>query len=655
MNHRSLGIFNVVLMLVSFALTVSGQQTAAAPTPESSAVPRIVNFSGRLTDLNGKPLTGITGVTFLLYKDEQGGAPLWIETQNVRPDETGHYTVTLGSTTSHGLPEDVFVSGEARWLAVQIQGQPEEPRVLLVAVPYALKAHDAETIGGLPPSAFMLAAPPASGTENSVGTPTSLAVPPPATSTVTTTGGTVNKLAKFNGTSAITNSQIFDNGTNVGVGNTSPGAKLDVSGGAIVRGLLNLPATAAATPTAGRDSQPLSFTASSYNSGTGAAVSQNFRWQAEPVGNNTASASGTLNLLHNLGANTPTETGLKINAAGQITFATGQTFPGVPRLGSGNTFTGNQTITGNLSVSGTITGNGSGLTNVNAAKLGGLAPGAFALLAGNTFTGAQVIDNTLSVTSGETFASSIQYTDSGVTGVIEPTLLINAVDCCDFGNRMIWAHSPAFSQWGIYYDDSVDVMHWQQSITGFQPMTVAFDTGDVDVAGTLTAGAKDFKIDHPLDPTNKYLYHASVESSEMMNIYTGNAILDSSGEAVVSLPNWFEAVNTDFRYQLTAVGEAAPNLHVAKEIANHQFQIAGGVAGMKVSWQVTGVRHDAYANVHPLVVEAEKPQRERGTYLHPDAFGKPRLTQDQMFQQQKLRQQRAVPVPQNQAHLTTAR
>ena len=96
-------------------------------------------------------------MTFLLYKESQGGAPLWMETQNVDPDKTGHYSVMLGSTTSQGLPQDVFVSGEARWLGVQVVGEQEQPRVLLVAVPYALKAGDAETIGGLPASAFVLA------------------------------------------------------------------------------------------------------------------------------------------------------------------------------------------------------------------------------------------------------------------------------------------------------------------------------------------------------------------------------------------------------------------------------------------------------------------------------------------------------------------
>lgn len=145
--------------------------------------------------------------------------------------------------------------------------------------------------------------------------------------------------------------------------------------------------------------------------------------------------------------------------------------------------------------------------------------------------------------------------------------------------------------------------------------------GNLHVSGAITAGTKDFKIDHPLDPANKYLYHASVESSEMMNIYTGTTRMDASGSAIVSLPDWFEAVNDDFRYQLTAIGEPAPNLHIAREITSNQFMIAGGQPGMKVSWQVTGVRHDAYAKAHPLEVSVDKPENERGYYIHPELYG----------------------------------
>jgi len=131
-------------------------------------------------------------------------------------------------------------------------------------------------------------------------------------------------------------------------------------------------------------------------------------------------------------------------------------------------------------------------------------------------------------------------------------------------------------------------------------------TGNLNVTGTITAGTKDFKIDDPIDPERKFLYHASIESWEMANLYSGNVVLDRRGEAVVDLPEWFEALNGDFRYQLTTIGRAAA-VYIAKEIENHQFKIAGGRAGMKVSWQVTGVRHDAWAQQHPLQVEEEKP------------------------------------------------
>ena len=116
----------VTLALLFCSVFTQAQQTVATNT--NVAVPPLVNFSGVLTDVNGKPLSGVVGVTFLLYKDPQGGAPLWLETQNVQSDSSGHYTVMLGSTSSTGLPADIFVAGEAHWLGVQVEGQAEQPR-----------------------------------------------------------------------------------------------------------------------------------------------------------------------------------------------------------------------------------------------------------------------------------------------------------------------------------------------------------------------------------------------------------------------------------------------------------------------------------------------------------------------------------------------
>src|SRR5271155_1419322 len=155
MKQVHVGVGAILMLLCS--VFSPAQQTVAMAT--DAIVPPLVNFSGMLTEVYGKPLTGMVGITFYLYKDQQGGSPLWLETQNVQPDPTGHYSVMLGSTTSQGLPASLFTSGEAHWLGVQVQGQEKQPRVLLVSAPYALKAGDAETVGGLPPSAFVLAAP----------------------------------------------------------------------------------------------------------------------------------------------------------------------------------------------------------------------------------------------------------------------------------------------------------------------------------------------------------------------------------------------------------------------------------------------------------------------------------------------------------------
>jgi hypothetical protein len=148
-------------------------------------------------------------------------------------------------------------------------------------------------------------------------------------------------------------------------------------------------------------------------------------------------------------------------------------------------------------------------------------------------------------------------------------------------------------------------------------------TGDVNVTGSVSSsGAENLTIDDPLNAANKYLVHASVESSEMKNIYDGTVTTDGQGQATVQLPEWFGVLNADFRYQLTVIGQFAQAI-VAREIENNQFEIRTSAPGVKVSWQVTGVRRDAYAQAHPLMVEQEKDARLRGFYIHPELYGEP--------------------------------
>jgi hypothetical protein len=173
--------------------------------------------------------------------------------------------------------------------------------------------------------------------------------------------------------------------------------------------------------------------------------------------------------------------------------------------------------------------------------------------------------------------------------------------------------------------------------------------GNVFVKGTLSKAGGSFKIDHPLDPANKYLSHSFVESPDMKNIYDGVVTLDAKGEAVVALPDWFEPLNQDFRYQLTAIGAPGPNLYIAKEIQGNSFSIAGGAAGMKISWQVTGIRQDAWANAHRIPVEEDKPATERGTYLHPAEQGQPESKGVDYPQIQQMKQHAAAVTEQSEA------
>jgi hypothetical protein len=150
--------------------------------------------------------------------------------------------------------------------------------------------------------------------------------------------------------------------------------------------------------------------------------------------------------------------------------------------------------------------------------------------------------------------------------------------------------------------------------------TVTLDVGgNANISGTLTKGAGSFKIDHPLAPANKYLYHSFVESPDMMNIYNGNVVTDKHGLATVILPQYFSALNRDFRYQLTVVGQFAQAI-IARKVVDNRFVIRTDKPHVEVSWQVTGIRQDAYANAHRIPVEVDKPGQEQGHYLHPELF-----------------------------------
>jgi hypothetical protein len=296
----------------NFAPTV----TVPIPAASTAAVPPLVLYSGVALDASGKSVTSPASITFLIFNEATGGEPLFTETQGVALDTTGHYKVTLGATLTQGLPPQLFSIGEARWLVVQVAGEQPQPRGLLVSVPYALKAADAETLGGLPASAFALAG------QNTRASVVSAGITPDIVSNVTTTGGTSGYVPVFSGAATVVDSPIFILGTNTGIGTATPSQTLDVNGPTAFRGNANFFWNGSATASKGANSSSLTFSAESYDSSTAKPIRPYFSILAEAAGNNTASPSATLNLQYSNGT-TLAETGLYINSNGTFHFAPG--------------------------------------------------------------------------------------------------------------------------------------------------------------------------------------------------------------------------------------------------------------------------------------------------------------------------------------------
>ena len=806
-------VASAVLAILSTGLFAVAQETApntsmssalVAAASTSAPVPRLIRFAGVAKDTESKPLTGITGITFLLYKDQEGGAPLWMETQNVQPDSNGHYSVQLGATKPDGLPTDVFTSGEARWLTMQISGQSEQARVLLLSVPYALKAADAETFGGLPPSAFVKVASNTSAGANfrdsrrgnttsaaPEGAPNQQGKPGPQTKNL-------DYVAKFiTAGGALGNSLIFDNGTNVGVATITPAFPLDVNG-IVNAASYNLAGKAFAFGSYANSNAYLGFSGNSAitgqnNTGTGVGAlfstntgAQNTAngayalyfnttgtantatgWLALDKNNgiqNTATgvqamennlsgqnntADGVFSLFENTTGSLNTAIGsatLNQNIGGSYNTATGNTALNLNTSGSFNTAVGNLALYYNVTgSSNTALGVGAGpdskstnLSNSTAIGANAVVSESNALILGGTGANAvnvgigtatprSVLEADVVGAGGKlgptiTLTNTAGGTSSGAsvdfntytpftTGTYNPSSRIEAVNQGNYSDSILFqTNTPGAANSGLQTDmiitstgkvgigatpsalpqlevvaqstvsnvgivaqgystsgDGIDatggtgdpgasgvggyggvgtgresgsggtggyfvggnsdeagsagwgVYGVGGTANGTEGLAAWFQ-GSINVTGAIFAGTKDFKIDHPLDPANKYLYHASVESSEMKDIYDGTVTTDSQGDATVQLPDWFEAVNADFRYQLTAIGQFARAI-VSSEVANHQFSIKTDKPNVKISWQITGVRQDAYAKAHPLVVEQEKDARERGHYIHPELYG----------------------------------
>lgn len=533
---RALTVFSIALVLLVAPATVIARSSQAAALPSATPGPRLITLSGVFRPADGGRPNAVETITVAIYAEETGGAPLWQETQTIEIETTGRYSLLLGATEADGVPLGIFASGEARWLSSSWSraGEVEGLRTRLTSVPYALRASDAETLGGRPASAYQLA-PLAAPDGTTITRAASAETTPPSA----INPGTPNSLAKYVSGSDVGSSSVYEAAGRLGVNTDNP---LDVIHSRFFNdngGMTGLVV------------QNLASTASSYSG-------MLFRDQTGAV----AQFQGFNNATHEYRINNVARNSLG-NFDGSINFMLG----GTKKL-------------------------------VLSPTLGIELYGPVGIAAGASNIGLFV------ASSGQAGISVLQTNPAGVAIYGSSTA----------GDGVFGSTDSGFAVTAIANTSGVGV--YALANTGW----AGIFEGDVSVLGTLYKGGGAFRIDHPLDPQNKYLSHSFVESPDMKNIYDGVAVFDEAGEATVIMPDWFEALNGDFRYQLTAMG-AAFVPYVAEEISGNRFKVAGGIPGKKVSWQVTGIRRDAFANANRIQVEELKSGDAVGTYLHPAAFG----------------------------------
>jgi hypothetical protein len=451
--------------------------------------------------------------------------------------------------------------------------------------------------------------------------------------TVTTAGGTVNVVPKYSGTATLVNSAIFEKSGKVGIGTTAPSATLTVNGGLTASG-----------PT-------IVVNAFRFYTGSLDGNKSYVDFRANPTsGNSVISAkSGTLylNLDHGTGGvsfgNGAAGVTASISAAGNAVFSgTGNSsFAG--NLGIGTT-----TPSSKLTVAGLIqstTGgfkfpDGSVLTTAAAKGIPSVSHDATLTGAGTTVSPLGLVIpltlNTALDASALTLGSSA-IGGHGMTATGGPNasgIVVNGgpgsstydggdgIDVYGGGGSSGGASIYAIGGSGSVYSGGYGIVAYAGLEPNYTRIHAAYFGGNVTVSGSLSKAGGSFKIDHPLDPANKYLSHSFVESPDMMNVYNGNIVTDAHGNAIVQLPDWFEALNRDFRYQLTVIGQFAQAI-VGSKIAGNQFTIRTDKPNVEVSWQVTGIRQDPWANANRIPVEEDKTDVTRGHYLHPELYNQP--------------------------------
>jgi hypothetical protein len=547
-----------------------------------------MNYQVMLTDDADQPLADqVLSMVFRLYDAELGGSLLWEEPRSAQTNAIGVVSLVLGEVE----PISFEYTGPM-WLEVEVDGETLIPRRPLASAPYARRAilaslaGDAEELGGIPADAYALdddlSQP---GTLNDPANPmewTKLKNVPGGfadgtddVGTGVAGSGTAGYVPRFTGSTTIGNSLIYDSGSEVGIGTMSIDAKLAVvqPGLSPALWLGNTSSGHGATILAMERSEDMSegdvfLRMSAPTASTGGEYIRCVR--TEPAVSFTPFAVS-------LDGHVSAKGGMEVTSPdGTLNTIVARNWQGGPDA-----------------------------RVVSAFCEGGVAGDAVAV-----YGESRPMD--FNGIGGEFVGGYI-----GARGTVEPV--------GDYSYIGLYGHCQGGS--GVNYGVMGDAVLGDTNIgvygyaDGGSDNWAGYFDGNVRVTGSLVNPLAGFEIDHPVDPDNQYLRHAYVGSPEMKTVYDGTVRLDATGEATVLLPDWFEDLNRDFRYQLTPVGAPAPGLYVADPVREGRFRIAGGEPGLTVSWQITGVRRDAHAERHPLIVEEEKHAQDRGHYISPAAHG----------------------------------